>query len=118
MVTAITVLNVERGKINDVAERAGVSITTVSYLSRTISIENTVYAYRKLKNACLLNTSGINRRDNGVNMASPERALLDLLYLNPDYYFDNLHVIDQEKLYSLLDLYQSKMLARTVKKLF
>lgn len=96
----------------------GASITIVSYLSRTITIENNVYAYRKLKNAYLLNTSGINRRDSGVNIAIPERALLDLLYLNPDYYFDNLNEIDQEKLKTLLEMYQSKILIRTIKKLF
>lgn len=96
----------------------GASITVVSYLSRTISIENNEFAYRKLKDAYLLNTSGINRRDNGVNLATPERALLDLLYLNPDYYFDNLNVIDQEKIRSLLERYQSKILTHTVKKLF
>lgn len=94
------------------------SLTAASYLSRKTTIKNRVYAYRKLKNEYLLNTNGIKRLERGVNIASTERALLDLLYLNPDYYFDNLNVIDQEKLTALLEMYQSKKLERIVNKLF
>jgi hypothetical protein len=106
-----------------VLSRAGIifqydtSLTIASYLSRKTTIENRVYAYRKLKNEYLLNTNGINRRESGVNIASAERALLDLLYLNPDYYFDNLNGIDQNKLTALLEIYQSNILERTVKNL-
>lgn len=107
-----------------VLSRAGVmfqydsSLTIAGYLSRTITIENRVYAYRKLKNDYLLNTLGIHRGENGVNIASTERALLELLYLNPDYYFDNPDIIDREKLMALLEIFHSQMLDRTVKKMF
>ena len=94
------------------------SITTVSYLSRTVEINEQIFKYRKIKNACLLNTRGIIRQTGGINIATPERALLDMLYLNPGYYFDNLNAIDREKTLSLVEIYASKTLQTNIHNLF
>lgn len=70
-----------------VLQKAGVvfqydeRITTVSYLSRSVDIEGRTYSYRKIKGEILIVTQGINQTGN-VNIATPERAFLDVLYLN------------------------------------
>lgn len=92
-------------------------ITVISYLSRSIEIENQVYQFRKLNERLLVNTSGIEQKQNHVNIATAERAFLDLLYLDPNFYFDNLNPLNEEKVVKLLSVYQSKALAARVHKL-
>jgi hypothetical protein len=92
-------------------------ITSVTYLSRNIKVENRNFVFRKLKGSALVNTAGINRQQSHINIASAERAFLDLLYLEKEYYFDNLNPLNKELVYKLLPLYQSKALALAVKKL-
>lgn len=92
-------------------------ITTVSYLSRMIYIDNRTYLYRKIKGEILVHTAGIIRQKNQVNIACPERAFLDLLYLNKDHYFDNLNPLNSEMVYKLLPIYSSNALTDRVKKI-
>jgi len=92
-------------------------ITMVSYLSRTLETGGQVYQYRKLKGEILVNTRGIFRQADHINLASPARACLDLLYLDPDYYFDNPGSLNKEGLKELLPIFQSKSLAKRVEKL-
>ena len=93
-------------------------ITSVSYLSREIAINGKIYQFRKIKDNVLVNTSGIVQNPDFVNMATAERAFLDLLYLEPGFYFDNLNPLDKEKIDKLLPGYQSKALIERVNKLF
>ena len=65
----------------------------------------------------LVNSGGIEREENHVNIASAERAFLDMLYLNGNYYFDNLNPLNKTLVYKLLPLYQSKALIERVNKL-
>jgi len=105
-----------------VLQRSGVifqydsAITNVSYLTRETEINNQTFRYRRLKGEILTNTTGIILNKN-INMASPERAFLDMLYLNKRFYFDNLHVLDKQKIAKLLPVYNSQTLVKTVKKL-
>ncbi len=92
-------------------------ITSISYLSRNIEVGNQQFVFRKIKWSALVNTSGIIRQSNHINIASPERAFLDLLYLAKDYYFDNLNPLNKQLIRKLLPVYQSKGLSRTVLKL-
>ena len=91
-------------------------ITSVSYLSRTIEIDNAVYQYRKIKNEILVDFTGIIR-ENNINIATPERALLDMMYLESDYFFDNIHSLNKELIFKILPIYNSKTLNNRVKKL-
>ncbi len=106
-----------------VLQKAGIifqfdtQITVVSYLSRTIGVGGQSYRYRKIKGNLLGNTMGIRRLANHVNSASYERAFLDMLYLEPDYYFDNFNPLDKMLLQKLLPIYQSKTLTQKVAKL-
>lgn len=69
------------------------TIYIASYLSRylEISYQNTTIQlqYRKLKDEVLYHQEGIVKQD-FVSYASPERAVQDMRYLQPDFYFDNL----------------------------
>lgn len=105
-----------------VLQRSGIifqysdEITAVANLSRTLEIDGKVYRYRKIKGEILIDTSGIIREGN-VNMASPERAFLDTLYLDSNYYFDNPSSLDKDKVLYLLPLYHSKTLVQRVSKI-
>lgn len=107
-----------------VLQRAGLifqfdsAITNASYLSREIMIDNQAYKYRQFKGEILSNLSGINRNPNGVNIATPERAALDMLYLNKAFYFDNINPLNKEKIVQLLPVYNSKALNKQAKLTF
>jgi hypothetical protein len=92
-------------------------LTSVSYLSRNIEVGDQPFVFRKIKGSALVNTLGIIRQTNHINIASAERAFLDLLYLEKDYYFDNLNPLDKGFVYKLLPLYQSNALFQSVTKL-
>ncbi len=106
-----------------VLQKAGVifqydsTITAVSYLSRKLTIDNNNYSYRKIKNEIMVDNAGIEHVDN-INIATPERAFLDTLYLNSNYYFDNLRMLNKELVAKLLTIYGSKALDARVKKQF
>ena len=91
-------------------------ITAVSYLSRSIEVAGRTYLFRKIKGEILVNTTGVIRQDNHINIATAERAFLDLLYLNTNYYFDNLNPLRKQIVYKLLPIYKSKALTVRVNK--
>jgi hypothetical protein len=93
------------------------AITAISYLSRSVEIDSWEIKYRKIKDAVLLNTAGIISRQDGVNIATAERAFLDMIYLNGDYYFDSLNTLNKAYVNQLMPIYQSKVLLQRVKKL-
>jgi len=94
------------------------AITNVSYLCRETEIDNQIFRYRQMKGEILVNTAGILLNRDNINIATPERAFLDMLYLNSRYYFDNLHILDKKKVAALLPVYDSQALEKRVKKLF
>ncbi len=105
-----------------VLQKAGIifqfdrQITVVSYLSRNIQVDKQSISYRKIKGEILVNTSGLEKVFTHVNIAGPERAFLDMLYLNPHFYFDNLDSLDKVLVKKLLPAYQSKALSQRVNK--
>lgn len=107
-----------------VLQKAGVlfqfdtRITSISYLSRSIEVGDNTFMYRKIKSEVMANTKGIIRQIDQVNIASGERAFLDLLYLNKTSYFDNLNPLNKAKVYDLLPIYMSKALTDRVKNIF
>ena len=59
--------------------------------------------------------SGIDYREN-YNIASLERAFLDVVYLHKNYHFDNLSVLDWDKVYEILPIYGgNKRMAKMIK---
>jgi len=92
-------------------------ITAVSYLNRRIEVADMAFQFRKIKGDILVNLNGINRQVNQVNIASAERAFLDLLYLNPSYHFDNLSPLTRKSIMELVSIYKSKSMTDRVKKM-
>lgn len=105
-----------------VLQRSGIifqydsAVTSVSYLSRAVDIGGQAFVYRKMKGSVLVNTSGI-LREKGINIATAERAFLDLCYLDRDFYFDNLHPLNRRMISELLPVYQNAALTKRVTKL-
>lgn len=93
------------------------AITMVGYLSREIMVDGHLIKYRKIQGRIMISQEGIIRKD-FINEATKERAFLDLLYLSPNYYFDNLAGLDRKEIDRLLPLYNSKTLNNRVKNLF
>lgn len=102
-----------------VLQKAGIifqdykSITVLSYLSRTVKVDNNTFIFRKIKNSILLNTAGIE--DNGIYaIATKERAFLDAVFLYKDYHFDNLSPLDWTNVHELKNIYASRALEKRV----
>lgn len=106
-----------------VLQKAGVvfqydsRISSVSYLSRSVEVDEKEFCYRRIKGEILANMAGI-MCSNNINMAIPERAFLDVMYLNADYYFDNLRALNYKKVLKLLPIYNNKRMEMRVKRLF
>ena len=106
-----------------VLQRAGIifqfnsSITCVSYLNRKTESDGKILSYRQVKGEILSNTAGIILNKNNINIASPERAFLDMLYLNKNFYFDNLNIINKKIVALLLPVYNSPTLTIIAKKI-
>lgn len=106
-----------------VLQRAGVvfqwddTITCVSYLSRTVEVNDKLYQYRKINPELWIGMEGIEQRDN-IAIAIPERAFLDMMYLSAgNCYFDNLRPLSIKRIRELLPLYRSEKLNERIAKL-
>ena len=92
-------------------------IFVASYLTREITIDDQLYSFRKIRNLLLMNSIGVELKDES-SLATKERALLDTLYLNTDYQFDNLDGVDWEKVFEILSVYGNKRMDKKVKELY
>jgi hypothetical protein len=116
-------------------------ITSVGYLSRELAIDGRTFSWRRIKEEIIMEPGGIVRRATGVtgvtgaagaagmagisgatgtagvNIATPERAFLDTLYLNKDFYFDNLNPLDRQAIARLVPAYRSAALEQRVAKI-
>jgi predicted transcriptional regulator of viral defense system len=89
------------------------TIFLVSYLTRSVTVDHIELQFRKIKNPVLTNISGIESQT-GYFIASLERAFLDAVYIYRDYHFDNLDVLNWEKIHLLKEIYQSKAFEKRV----
>lgn len=86
-------------------------IFVVSYLSREIICDGQTYIFRRMKNTILMNSLGLEKKES-YYIATKERALLDTIYLNKSYHFDNLSLIDWDKCFEILAIYDNKAMAK------
>lgn len=93
------------------------TIFVASYLSKSIHCDRYHFTFRKIKSSVLTNPLGI-QQEKEYAIASTERAFLDMLYLHKGYYFDNLSVINWDKIFDLLTIYTNKRLETEVKILY
>jgi hypothetical protein len=98
-----------------VLQRAGVvfqydsAITNISYLAREVKIDNQTFRYRQMKGEILVNTAGIILNKDNINIATPERAFLDMIYLNGAMYFDYLRPLKRDLIEQILPIYHSNI---------
>jgi len=91
-------------------------IFIASYTKREITADGQTYSYKRIKDAILTNPAGIESKDN-YSIATPERAFLDVVYLNKDYHFDNLGPLNWDKVFEILSIYGgNKRMEKMVKK--
>ncbi|MGE0009599.1 MAG: hypothetical protein AB7F19_03575 [Candidatus Babeliales bacterium] len=92
-------------------------IFVASYQTRIIECDGQTYEYRKIKGPLLTNSQGITI-ENQYSIATPERALLDMLYLHKGFGVDNLSVVNWDTVFELLPLYANKRLEEKVHMLY
>lgn len=91
-------------------------IFIASYLTREIIVDSQTFSYKRIKDAILTNHKGIEDLEN-YSMASPERAFLDLIYINKDYHFDNLSPLNWDMIDKILPVYGgNKRMVKMVKR--
>jgi len=91
-------------------------IFVASYTKREITADGHAYSYKRVKDTILTNPAGIESKEN-YSIATPERAFLDVVYLNIDYHFDNLGPLNWDKVFEILPIYGgNKRMEKMVKK--
>ena len=79
-------------------------IFVASYQTKEIIADGQNIVYKTLKSSILTNSAGIENKEHYA-IASPERAFLDVVYLNKDYHFDQLSSLNWDKVNELLPIY-------------
>lgn len=91
-VSGETILSKEGLILQDVKK-----ITLFGKKAKELKIGDNIYLCRYLNNKYLLNRTGIND-EKGYSIATVERALADLQYINPKFFIDNDIAIDIDKI--------------------
>lgn len=92
-------------------------IFVASYVARDIEVKGQKISFVRMKDYVLSNILGIEHKD-GVALATKERAFLDRVYVSQDYHFDNLTVLDWDKVFEILPIYHNKRMEKRVKVYF
>ncbi len=93
------------------------SIFVASYITRDIEVNGQKISYIRMKDYVLSNTAGVEQNGN-VAMATKERAFLDRIYISKDYHFDNLNILDWNKVFEILPIYHNKRMKKKVESYF
>lgn len=83
----------------------------------TRKIGQNTFNFRKLKKEVLFNSTGINFINNYC-IAEKERAFLDMIYVFPKYYFDNLSSLNWEKCFDIVKIYENKQMVKRLNKYY
>lgn len=82
---------------------------------KTMKIDKHTFTFRRLKDEILFNPAGTTFKDN-YSIADPERAFLDMIYLFPNYHFDNLSSLNWERCFELAPMYKNKQMLKRLSK--
>lgn len=93
----------------------GKSISLAAQNSEEVEIGELRFKFRKLKDEVLLNKQGIELKEN-LAIATLERAFLDMIYVNSEFYFDNLRGLNFSVCRNLVPLYNNKRMLKTLDK--
>jgi len=89
------------------------SIHCFSKRKKEVEVLNHKIIYHQVKPQILFNPLGIEQKNN-YNLATPERAICDSLYISPSIAFDNLKKIYPEKLLEISRIYGNKRVEKEV----
>lgn len=92
-------------------------IFIASYLTREINIDGQAYCFKQMKRHILTNPDDIEHKDE-ISIATKERAFLDILYVNNDYYFDNLRGLNWDQIFKILPIYKNRRMVKKVNDLY
>lgn len=93
------------------------NIFVASYVTREISAGGQKISFIRMKDYVLSNTIGIEHT-NDISTATKERAFLDRIYVNKDYHFDHLDILDWDKVFEILPIYRNKRMDKKVQEYF
>jgi len=93
------------------------NIFVASYVTREIIAGGQKISFVRIKDYVLSNTAGIEHAE-GYSIASKERAFLDRIYISKDYHFDHLDVLDWDKVFGILSVYNNKRMEKKVREYF
>ena len=94
------------------------NIFVATYVTREkLRLMGQKISFVRMKDYVLSNTTGIEHRDS-IAMATKERAFLDRIYISKDYHFDNLDVLNWDKVLRILPIYHNKRMDKKVKTYF
>ena len=79
-------------------------IFVASYQTKEIVADGQKIVFKTLKDSILTNSAGIENKENYA-IASPERAFLDVVYLSKEYHFDQLSLLNWDKVNEILAIY-------------
>lgn len=93
------------------------NIFAASYITREIETGGQKISFIRIKDYVLTNTIGIEHLDD-IATATRERAFLDRIYVSKDYHFDNLDILDWDKIFEILPIYRNKRMNKKVQEYF
>lgn len=91
-------------------------IYCASRQSRTIYVGEQGYVYQKLNDKALLNPVGL-KFDGAKTVATKERAIMDTIYLMPNFGFDKLINVDWKFCSKIAKIYRNKQMSARLKQL-
>jgi hypothetical protein len=93
------------------------TIYSIAQRNRTVTINDRDYRYCTVQDSLFHLQEGIIY-SNGITTATPERALVDLLYLEPTASLDSVAMLDQETCLRIASLFDNKQLLKRINALF
>ena len=93
------------------------TITCISDDTRTYTVDDTEFRYSKIKNLILNNSLGIKSYKN-YRIATPERALCDMFYLNPLTSIENPDALNKVRLSQIMKFYPKQTILNIKKQIF
>lgn len=92
------------------------TVFCMSLKSKKYALDDQTFEYHKVKESIFYNDLGLERSQ-GYTMANKERTICDLLYVYPDFAFDNLRKVDIFLLHDISMIYGNKRVERDVRRL-
>jgi len=93
------------------------NIFVASHINREINLAGQIFTFVRMKNYVLSNIVGIEHKDHYA-IATKERAFLDRIYVSKDYHFDHLDVLNWDKVFEILPIYNNKRMIKKVNEYF